>query len=31
MDTDSSIAYIKTGDIYSDMSKDVETRFDTSY
>ena len=30
MDTDSFIVYIKTGDIYSDIAKDVETRFDTS-
>ena len=29
MDTDSFIVYIKTGDIYSDIAKDVETRFDT--
>ena len=30
MDTDSFIAYIKTEGIYSDISKDVETNFDTS-
>ena len=30
MDTDSFIGYIKTEDIYSDMGKDVESRFDTS-
>ena len=30
MDTDSFIAYIKTHDIYKDISEDVETRFDTS-
>ena len=24
------IVHIKTGDIYKDMAKDVETRFDTS-
>ena len=30
MDTDSSIVYIKTEDIYSDIAKDVETRFGTS-
>ena len=24
------IVYIKTGDIYEDISEDVETRFDTS-
>ena len=29
LDTDSFIVYIKTEDIYSDISKDVETRFDT--
>ena len=29
MDTDSVIVYIKTDDIYSDIAKDVETRFDT--
>ena len=28
MDTDSFIVYIKTEDIYSDIAKDVETRFD---
>ena len=28
--TDSFIVYIKTEDIYSDIAKDVETRFDTS-
>ena len=30
MDTDSSIVYIKTEDIYSDIAKYVETRFGTS-
>ena len=30
MDTDSLIAYIKTDDIYEDIAKDVETRFDAS-
>ena len=30
MDTDSFILYIKTDDIYKDIAKDVETRFDTS-
>ena len=30
MDTDSFIMYIKTEDIYVDIAKDVETRFDTS-
>ena len=30
MDTDSSIAYTKTDDIYEDIAKDVEIRFDTS-
>ena len=30
MDTDSFIVYIKTEDIYSDISKDVEIGFDTS-
>ena len=30
MDTDNFIVYIKTEDIYSDIAKDVETRFDTS-
>ena len=30
MDTDSFIVYIKTDDIYKDIAKDVETRFDTS-
>ena len=27
--TDSFIVYIKTDDIYKDISEDVETRFDT--
>ena len=31
MDTDSFIVYIKTDDIYNDVAKGVETRFDTSY
>ena len=30
MDTDSFLAHIKTNDIYEDIAKDVETRFDTS-
>ena len=30
MDTDSVIAYIKTDDIYRDITEDVETRLDTS-
>ena len=30
MDTNIFIVYIKTVDIYSDIAKDVETRFDTS-
>ena len=30
MDTDNSIVYIKTDDIYKDIAEDVETRFDTS-
>ena len=30
MDTDSFIVHIKTDDIYEDIAKDVETRFDTS-
>ena len=30
MDTDSSIVYIKTDDIYKNIAGDVETRFDTS-
>ena len=30
MDTDSFIAYVKTDDLYKDIAKDVETRFDTS-
>ena len=30
IDTDSFIVYIKTGNIYVDIAKDVETRFDTS-
>ena len=29
-DTDSFIVYIKTEDIYADISKDVEARFDTT-
>ena len=31
MDTDSFIVYIKTEDIYLDIAKDVEARFDTSF
>ena len=30
MDTDSFIVYIKTEDIYVEIAKDVEIRFDTS-
>ena len=30
MDTDSFIAYIKTHDIYKDISEDVKTRLNTS-
>ena len=30
MDTDSFILHIKTDDIYKDIAKDVEIRFDTS-
>ena len=30
MDTNIFIVYIKTEDIYSDIAKDVETRFDSS-
>ena len=30
MDTDSFIVYIKTDDIYKDITENVETRFDTS-
>ena len=30
MDTGSFIIYIKTEDIYSDIAKNVETRYDTS-
>ena len=30
MDTDSLVYHIKTEDFYEDISKDVETRFDTS-
>ena len=30
MDTESLILYIKTDDIYKDIAKDVETKFDTS-
>ena len=30
MDTDSLIAHVKLEDIYEDLYKDVETRFDTS-
>ena len=31
MDTESYLVYIKTKDIYSDIAKNVETRFDTSF
>ena len=30
LDTNSFVVYIKTEDIYIDVAKDVETRFDTS-
>ena len=30
MDTDNSIVYMKTEDIYIDIAKDFQTRFDTS-
>ena len=30
VDTTSNTAYIKAEDLYSDLVKDVETRFDTS-
>ena len=30
MDTDSFIVYIKTDDIYKDIAKDIEAKFDTS-
>ena len=30
METDSVTVYIKTEDVYSDIAKDVETRFNTS-
>ena len=30
MNTDSFILYIKTGEIYTDITKDAESRFDTS-
>ena len=30
MDTDRFIVHLKTDDIYKDITKDVETRFDTS-
>ena len=30
METDSFLVYIKTDDVYKDIAKDVETRFDTS-
>ena len=29
MNTDSFIVYMKTEDVYKDITKDVETRFDT--
>ena len=31
MDTDSSIVYIKTNDIFRDIAEDIETRFDTAH
>ena len=30
MDTDSLIIHVTTDDIYKDIAKDVETKFDTS-
>ena len=30
MDTDSFIVYMKADDIYKDIAKDVDNRFDTS-
>ena len=30
MNTDSSVVYINTDDIYEDMAEGVETRFDSS-
>ena len=30
MDTDSFIVYIKRNNIYKEIAKDIETRFDTS-
>ena len=30
MDTDSFIVYVRTNDIYKNITEDVETRFDTS-
>ena len=30
MDTDGFIVHVKTDDIYKDITKDVEARFDTS-
>ena len=30
MNTDSFIVHVKTGDIYKDITEDVETKFDTS-
>ena len=30
MDTNSFVVYMKTEDIYADIAKDAETRFDTS-
>ena len=30
METDSFLVHIKTDDVYKDIAKDVETRFDTS-
>ena len=30
MDADSQIVHVKTDDVYKDIAKDVETRFDTS-
>ena len=30
IDTDNSIGYLKTGDIYTDIAEDAEKKFDTS-
>ena len=31
MDTDSSIVYIKTNDVFRDIAEDIETRFDIAH